>query len=136
MRLAKPALISAAALFLLMGVAAPGCNTADLQAYCEEVGSCEGYNAKDIEACVVIQESREYVDCDLGCGDEHVAYYDCLLEKGSCMTEGQGNPCATNDDCNGFGQCGASMQCELRRFTLSGDDCKAEREAYQSCSFN
>jgi hypothetical protein len=131
----RTVLMSAAALLTTIALGSPGCKTADLEAYCEEVASCEGLNGKDTEACVVVQETREYVDCDIGCGDEHAEYYDCILDKGSCRTEASGQPCQTSDDCFG-GQCTTNMVCETKRFTVEGDDCKAVREAYQSCSFN
>jgi hypothetical protein len=131
----KRVLLTATLLSLTLAVGASGCDGPDLQAYCEEVSSCENLNDKDTEACVVLQEALESINSDLGCSDEHTAYYDCLLEKGKCSTQDIGGGCQTNEDCP-VGECTTDMTCQSKRFGLEDDDdCKAEREAYNNCSF-
>ena len=116
-------------------VTSSGCDTADLQAYCEEVSACQGLNDKDTEACVVIQETREYIDADIGCADEHATYYDCLLAKGTCNGQPIGVGCQDNADC-AVGVCTSDMVCEITQFTVENDDCRTEQRAYNNCSFN
>ncbi len=84
------------ALLGAIAVSVSGCDGADLQAYCDEVSSCENLNEKDTEACVVAQEAAQSIDSEYGCRDEHTLYYDCLLEKGSCQAELSGVPCQTS----------------------------------------
>lgn len=128
----RAASVFAMATALAVALGAPGCNDADLQTYCEERESCRGGNEQDIDACVVASETEEYIVSDIGCSDEYVAYFDCLLEKGSCRTVGQGQNCNTDEDCFG-GQCSSNNVCETKDFGLEGEDCEVEQRAYSRC---
>lgn len=129
--LGRAASVCAAGAALAGAVASPGCNNADLQTYCEERESCRGGNEQDTEACVVAAETEEYIVADIGCSDEYVAYFDCLLEKGSCVTIGQGQSCNGDEECFG-GRCNGNV-CETKDFQTEGDDCEVEQRAYSRC---
>lgn len=82
----KPAarLAALSAAIALACMVASGCSNpyADI---CERGAVCRGSNDRDIDACIIQQESNEQVASIYGCDNQWNDYIDCMVANGSCM---------------------------------------------------
>jgi hypothetical protein len=51
---------------------------------CERGAICRSASDRDIDACIIEQESREEIASIWGCDDQWSAYIDCMTERGTC----------------------------------------------------
>lgn len=120
----------------LIAMAMFACGGPDLKKICKETEACRGGNERDVEACVEVAEAERNLTDDIGCGDEHDTYYECYEKYATCRDTAAGGQCMTTQDCGGGGagfQC-VSGQCVRRDYGLEADVCRAEENAYESCS--
>jgi len=127
------------ALLIIALATGSGCAGADIDAYCEARTACYGGNEQDQEACVVAMEAVEEIDSDVGCSDEHAAYFDCVNGAASCRDQQDGQSCDSSGDCsfdnNPRYRC-VNNECIVKQFDIEGDTCEIERNAYNNCSLN
>ncbi len=78
-----PIRLSALAALAMLGAFAAGSTTHSVVLWARGA-LCRGARDRDIDACVIEQESREDVASIWGCDDRWNDYVDCMVDRGSC----------------------------------------------------
>jgi len=120
--------------FAALASFAAGCGP-DLASVCEQQEACLGGNEADVDACIAAAEGQYDADGDIGCADEFDVLFECINPKLQCLSQGTGQQCMADADCNGTAVC-SNSECTVKAYGVEAsaqDDCEAEQAAYTRC---